>query len=216
MHHVPVKPGEKVIALTFDDGPWPDSTEKILAILKRNNIKATFFMVGSVVKEYPKIARSVRADGHSIGSHSWSHPLRPRDPKEQIDRTDAIIKKTVGITPTTYRPPYGALKNGMDKRAMQLHKAVIIWSDDSNDWKRPPAARMAATVLREASPGGIVLMHDGGGPRSRTVEALPIIIEDLQKRGYRFVTVPELLRMRYVPPKPTAKPKPTKKKPEKN
>jgi chitin deacetylase len=206
VHRVPVKPGSKVIALTFDDGPWPHSTRQILSILAQHKIKATFFMIGSVVQEYPQIARSVRDAGHSIGNHSWSHPLRPRDARAQIDRTDAIIKRTVGITPTIYRPPYGALKNGMDKRATQLHKAIIIWSDDSDDWRRPPASRLASTVLREASSGGIVLMHDGGGPRSHTVQALPIIISHLQQRGYRFVTVPELLRLRYIAPRPTVKP----------
>lgn len=212
INDVPVKPGQKVFALTFDDGPWPYSTRQILKILKQHNAKATFFMVGQVVREYPEIAREIRDGGHALANHSWDHPSRPRDPKAQIVRTNQEIYKATGITPNLFRPPYGMLKNGLAREAMRLKMPVFIWSSDSNDWKRPGAASIARTVTRQASPGGIALLHDGGGERSQTVAALPVILRNLKARGYRFVTLHELLEMRYVaPPKPkkTTAPKKT-------
>lgn len=209
LNEVTVKPGEKVFALTFDDGPWPDYTRQILAILREHKVKATFFMVGQMVQEYPKIAREVFLAGHAVGGHSWDHPSRPRNAVAQIQKTNAIIKKEMGFTPTTFRPPYGLLKNGMARQAMKEKQCVLIWSADSDDWRRPPASRMARTVINQATPGGIALMHDGGGTRTQTVAALPTIIRELKARGYRFVTIPELLKLRYIaPPKPKATPKP--------
>lgn len=205
LHDVRIEPGKKVIALTFDDGPWPHSTHRILEILANYNAKATFYMVGEMAHERPELAREVRDAGHAIGNHSWTHPSRPRDPIGEVKRTNAAIKKAVGFEPTTFRPPYGIVKNGMAKEAMKEKMAVLIWSDDSDDWRRPPASRIAATVLREATPGGVVLMHDGGGDRSKTVAALPIILSKLSERGYGFVTIPQLIAMRYVPP-PVKKP----------
>lgn len=208
INDVPVRPGDKPFALTFDDGPWPEYTEQILAILARHNAKATFYMVGEVVQDYPKLALKVRDAGHAIGNHSWSHPSRPKDPVAQVQRTNAQIKKVVGFAPTTFRPPYGLLKNGMAKEAMKQKQAVLIWSADSNDWRKPSPERIARTIINQATPGGVALFHDGGGARRNTVRALPTILRELKARGYRFVTVPELLRLRYVaPPKPKAKPK---------
>lgn len=210
LNDVPVRPGDKPFALTFDDGPWPEYTEEILQILAEHQAKATFYMVGEVVREYPKIALKVRDAGHAIGNHSWSHPSRPRDAAAQVQRTNAQIKKVVGFTPTTFRPPYGLLKNGMAKEAMKQRQAVLIWSADSGDWKKPGAQRIANRIINQATPGGVALMHDGGGTRAQTVAALPIVLRELKARGYRFVTVPELLRLRYVaPPKPKPTPKPT-------
>lgn len=206
INDVPVRPGQKVFALTFDDGPWPEYTEQILSVLAQYNVKATFFMVGQEVQRRPQIARAVRDAGHAVGTHSWSHPSRPRDAVAQIKRTDAIIKRTLGFWPTCFRPPYGILKNGMARQAMKEKQAILIWSADSNDWKRPGSSRIARYILNQSSPGGIALMHDGGGSRGQTLAALPEIITTLQSRGYRFVTVPELLKMRYVaPPKPAKK-----------
>lgn len=211
---VPVKPGEKVFALTFDDGPWPEYTREILQILADNDVKATFFMVGQEVSRRPQIAREVRDAGHVIGNHSWDHPSRPRDPSGQVQRTNAAIKKAVGFDPTTFRPPYGILKNGMAREAEKEGKPVLIWSADCADWKRPGSDHIARMILGQASPGGIALMHDGGGNRSQTVAALPTIIAGLKERGYRLVTIPELLSLRYIaPPKPKKAKSAPKKKP---
>ena len=194
--NVPVAPGNKVFALTFDDGPWPVYTRKILAILKENNVKATFFMVGHEVHARPDVARAVRDDGHAIGNHSWDHPSRPKDPVMQVMRTDAEIKKDLGFRPTFFRPPYGIMKNGMAAQAAKLHDPILLWSADSADWKRPGADHIIQMIVGQARPGGISLMHDGGGDRSQDVEALPVIISELRAKGYRFVTIPELLKLR--------------------
>lgn len=208
IEHVPVKAGQKVIALTFDDGPWPVFSAQVLAALKEYDAKATFYIVGQEVTRRPQIARQIRDAGHAIGNHSWDHPSRPRDPIAQITRTNAVIKRELGRVPTTFRPPYGMLHNGMARKFMKDGGAVIMWSADSNDWKRPGASRIASTVLRQASSGGIVLMHDGGGNRTQTVAALRTILRVLDERGYKFVTVPELLAMRYIAPKSAKKSKP--------
>lgn len=209
VHHVKTKPGDKVFALTFDDGPWPRETHRILKILRKYNAKATFFMIGQEVMHYPEIARAIRDEGHAIGNHSWNHPSRCRDPKAQIVRTNQEIKKALGFEPNLFRPPYGMLKNGLAREAMKKNMSVIIWSSDSNDWKHPGSSSIARTVLRQASSGGIGLLHDGGGNRAQTIAALPVILETLQARGYRFVTVPELLAMRYVAPQKKKTPQKT-------
>lgn len=198
---------EKVIALTFDDGPWPQWTEQVLDILKKNNIKATFFMVGEVVKEYPQLAKQVVADGHAVGNHTWTHPYRRFDEAGaswEIDRTSELIYKTTGVRTSLFRPPGGYLTNGLAAYAEKEKYVVAMWSADSIDYRRPSPERLAYNVLRNARPGGIVLMHDGGGNRSNTVAALPIIISDLKKQGYKFVTMPELLEMQQKEPAVTA------------
>jgi len=181
----------------------------MLKILKEHDVYATFFMVGQEVSRRPEIAREVSEAGHAVGNHSWDHPSRPRDPVGQITRTDAAIKKAIGYTPKIFRPPYGILHNGMARQAMKQGDPVLNWSADCADWKRPGADHIARMIIGQATPGGIALMHDGGGDRSQSVAALPIIIKSLRAKGYRFVTIPELLAMRYVaPPAPKKTKKP--------
>ena len=191
-----VKASRKVFALTFDDGPDPTYTPKILRILKEKGVPATFFMVGEMVHWHASTAKMVAAAGYPIGNHSWDHPSKPKNPVGQIDRTDKALHSVLGITPTLFRPPYGITKNGMAKEASRRGQDVILWSSTGNDWnKRYSAAQIASNVLRNAAPGGIALMHDGGGDRSKTVAMLPGLIDTLKKRGYTLVTVPQLLAM---------------------
>jgi peptidoglycan/xylan/chitin deacetylase (PgdA/CDA1 family) len=201
VRQVPVQRSDKVIALTFDDGPWPRYTQEVLQVLASRNVKATFFMVGQEVQRRPDLVREAHDAGHVIGNHSWGHTRKPRSPADEIVRTDAAIKKAIGVESTLFRPPYGDMKNGMAARARREGQCVVIWSADSSDWKRATAHSIAERVLRQARPGGIALMHDGGGDRGSTVAALPRIIDTLRKRGYRFVTVPELLALRHTKPK---------------
>jgi len=187
---------EKAIALTFDDGPWPYSTLKILEILKKDNIKATFFMVGQPLQEYPQIAQQVVLDGHAVANHTWSHRYRrmsPADAAREVEDTEALIYKITGLKPAIFRPPGGIMTNGVVDYAKKHKYFVAMWSSDSNDYSRPSVPRLVRNVMKNAKPGGMVLMHDGGGDRTPTVRALPIIISQLKKRGYKFVTVPELL-----------------------
>ena len=189
---------EKPIALTFDDGPWPRTTVQILKILKKNNIKATFFMVGQPLQEYPQLAKLVVADGHAIANHTWHHWYRKMDSAtaaREIEDTAALIYKTTGVRTSIFRPPGGILNNGLVDYAKKRKDFVAMWSADSIDYRPLSAAKLIKNVVQNAQPGGMVLLHDGGGNRSHTVQALPKIIADLKKRGYKFVTVPELLEM---------------------
>ncbi len=189
---------EKVIALTFDDGPNPPYTQQILSILKKNNIKATFFLVGENVKDYPLLARQEVAEGHAIANHTWSHSYRHFSldgATHEIDDTAALIDQTTGVKTSIFRPPGGFLHNGPADVAKSEKYFIAMWSADANDWKRPGVPTLVNNLLREVSPGGMALMHDGGGDRSQTVKALPQIISTLRNRGYKFLTVPELLEM---------------------
>ncbi|QIR37304.1 polysaccharide deacetylase family protein [Tolypothrix sp. PCC 7910] len=190
--------GQKVIALTFDDGPWPESTAQVLDILKKNDIKATFFVVGQNVKNFPDLLKRVVADGHIVANHTWHHWyhfMNPQTAAYEIDHTTDIIFKTTGVKTNLFRPPGGIMHNGVANYAKNSKYALIMWSSDSMDYSRPSVPRLINNVFREAKPGGIVLMHDGGGNRSQTVEALPTIIARFKKEGYSFVTIPELLEM---------------------
>lgn len=187
----------KAIALTFDDGPWPTTSTQILDILKENNIKATFFWVGRYLQTYPEIGKQVAAAGHAIGNHTWNHQYLKYNEDgaaREIDRTSSLIEELTGIQTSMFRPPGGILNNGLAAYAQKKNYAVVMWSADSFDW-RTLTASLTDNVMRQAKSGGIVLMHDGGGNRARTVKALPDIIARLRKEGYIFVTVPELLQM---------------------
>jgi peptidoglycan-N-acetylglucosamine deacetylase len=187
----------KAIALTFDDGPWPTTTRQILDILKKNNIKATFFWVGRYLQTYPELGKQVAAAGHAIGNHTWNHQYikyNEDGAAREIDRTSSLIEEVTGVKTSMFRPPGGILNNGLAAYAQKKNYAVIMWSADSLDWRTATQSLMD-NVMRQANSGGIVLMHDGGGNRSRTVQALPDIIAKLRKEGYKFVTVPELLQM---------------------
>ncbi|HLO52009.1 MAG TPA: polysaccharide deacetylase family protein [Kamptonema sp.] len=192
-----LKSEQKAIALTFDDGPWPETTVKILDILKKNDIKATFFWVGRYLKTYPELGKKVAAAGHAIGNHTWNHQYfkySEDGAAKEIDRTSSLIEEVTGIKISMFRPPGGVLTNGLADYAQKKKYAVVMWSVDSLDWRNSMQS-LQENVLHQASSGGIVLMHDGGGNRSKTVEALPNIIAELRKQGYKFVTVPELLQM---------------------
>ncbi len=189
---------DKTIALTFDDGPWPKSTTQVLDILKKNNIKATFFIVGQNLKEYPDMGKRVVNEGHIIANHTWHHwyhHMNPQTSAFEIDNTTNLIYKVTGVKTNLFRPPGGIKSNGPYNYAKNQKYATIMWSSDSNDYARPSVSKLIHNVMREAKPGGIVLMHDGGGNRSNTVQALPQIISTFRKQGYRFVTIPELLEL---------------------
>jgi len=199
LKEVHVAEQNKVIALTFDDGPWPKYTQEILDILKKEDIKGTFFWIGKNVEAFPEIGLQVVAQGHAIGNHTWSHSYRRMSPvmaSHEIDDTAAIIESTTKVKTTLFRPPGGILTNGPAGYALSHQYTVLMWSADSTDYARRVSPNaMVNKVLKNAKPGGMILMHDGGGDRKRTVQALPTIITDLKKQGYKFVTVPELLAM---------------------
>jgi len=201
---------EKVIALTFDDGPWPSSTAKIIDILQKNHIKGTFFVIGQNVKHYPDLLKRVVSQGNVIGNHTWHHWYRYLNPQAaayEITSTADVIYKVTGIKTDLFRPPGGVMNNGVVNYAKNNKYAVILWSADSADYSRPSVSRLLRNVFRQAKPGGIVLMHDGGGNRSHTVQALPEVISRFREQGYRFVTIPELLELQDKQQKLVAKKK---------
>ena len=200
IREVKIKSEQKVIALTFDDGPWQNTTLQVLDILKQETIKATFFVVGKSIKNHPHIIKQVVADGHAIGNHTWSHQYHQYSSAHaarEFNQTADLIYKLTGVKTSLFRPPAGILNNGLVSYAHQQKYAVIMWSVDSKDWRSRhiTVQGLIDSTLKAAQPGGIVLMHDGGGDRSKTVEALPKLIAELKKQGYQFVTVPELLEM---------------------
>ncbi|BAY13352.1 polysaccharide deacetylase family protein [Calothrix sp. NIES-2098] len=213
IYHANLKPNDKLVALTFDDGPGPKNTAQVLEILKKNHIKATFFFLGEMVQTYPQIAKQVVADGHALGNHTWHHWYRQMDTAtaaSEIDRTADIIYKTTGVKTALFRPPGGYLHNGLADYAKSQNYAVMMWSSLTGDADRhvPQVPGMIKNVVNNAKPGSIVLMHDGGGNHSRTVKALPGIIAGLKAKGYKCVTVSELLEMQAKEEATAIKPSP--------
>ena len=185
----------KTVALTFDDGPSAYS-RSVLAILHREHVHATFFLIGRQVRSRADTARQELADGNVLGNHSWNHANLAgggAGAAGQISKTQRAIAAATGFVPCLFRPPYGASSSSLVAVARSHGVATIDWDVDPRDWSRPGSGRIYSTIVHTARSGSIVLMHDGGGPRSQTVAALPHVIHTLRRRGYSFVTVPELL-----------------------
>jgi peptidoglycan-N-acetylglucosamine deacetylase len=183
----------KMIALTFDDGP-SGYTPEVLAVLNRYHAHATFFEIGRQVGALASVSRSVVRAGDVIGDHTWSHPaLTAANVAGQVEPTQRAIRMATGVTPCLLRPPYGIAPPGVVAISRTLGLLTIQWDVDPADWSRPGAAEISDRVLGAAHPGAIVIMHDGGGPRDQTVTALATIVPTLIDRGYRLVTVPQLL-----------------------
>jgi peptidoglycan/xylan/chitin deacetylase (PgdA/CDA1 family) len=178
------------VALTFDDGPDPVFTAQVLEILRRYGAVGTFFCVGLNARAYPELVGRITDAGHLVGNHTWSHPYLPDLTRDellrQIDMTDAALG-TVGLV----RPPYGARSPEVLHWLAGHDRTTVLWDVDVRDWALPGTAAIVA-ASGTASAGSVVLMHDGGGDRRQTVEALPAVIEGLLDRGYRFVTVDRL------------------------
>ncbi|MFC4077546.1 polysaccharide deacetylase family protein [Salinithrix halophila] len=186
---------KKQVALTFDDGPNDHDTQQVLNLLNRENIQATFFVVGSQVRRNPELTKQVMDEGHVIASHSWSHSYLPAQSQidPELDSTYRAIKKATGKEVAWFRPPYGALTGVQKKRLSQKGYWTVNWNVDTLDWKTGRTAdQVVQAVKSQASPGSIILMHDGGGDRSTTVQALPQVIQYLKDQGYEFVTVDKL------------------------
>ena len=168
---------------------------QFLHILKRENIKATFFEIGQEVQRYPATSRRILALGHELANHTMHHGAYPGS--ADIRQTNHVIKKATGFKPCLFRPPGGAVNSGVLSAARAEKVKVVNWDRDTNDWKLPGSASILNTITSAGS-GSIVLMHDGGGPRSQTVDALAAGIDRLKHRGYELVTVSELLGNRTI------------------
>jgi peptidoglycan/xylan/chitin deacetylase (PgdA/CDA1 family) len=190
-----------LVALTFDDGPREPFTSDVLDVLRDQGIRATFFLVGENARRYPELVRRIQHEGHAIGNHSWSHrsfsDLSPAGIRDEIERTDRLLRSITGERPWLLRPPYGSapasLVGGRGVAAATRH-LVVNWSVDVRDWSTRSPLRVAVGALRAVGPGSIVLLHDGGGERAHTVTATRWMVGHLAREGYELVTLPELLR----------------------
>ncbi len=184
--------GQRVIALTFDDGPGP-FTPQILSILEQYHVPATFFEVGQEVVTYPQYTQMVAAAGNPVEDHTWSHPdlatLQAAQIDAQIEETQNEIRSVTGNTPTCLRPPYDAWNSIVLDQVAARSLTTMSYSIDPRDWSLPGVSAIVSRVVNAAFPGGVVDMHDGGGDRSETVAALPLIINDLRADGYSFVSI---------------------------
>ena len=194
-----VKTKNKVIALTFDDGPHPRNTPLILDLLKENGVQATFFVTGENLKKYPHIAQEAVNLGHEIGNHTYSHTYSESITKDtisqEIKRTNTLMSSILGQTPIFFRPVGGYHNDDIISAAVEQNHLVVLWSwhQDPRDWARPGAYKISQHILKNSRPGDIILLHDGGGNRIQTVEALRTVIPLLKEQGYTFVTLSELI-----------------------
>lgn len=192
------------IALTFDDGPNPTYTPQVLAVLQQYKIKATFFCVGRLAQAYPNLVKQEHDQGHIVGNHTWGHPNMPLLSVAsiiwQLTTAGDAIQQAIGIRPDLFRPPYGAVNSNVLTYANSMGLTIIQWNVDPRDWSRPGVDVIYARVLAQARAGSIILLHDGGGDRTQTVAALPMIIQWFQRQGLRFVTIPRLIHDAHMLP----------------
>jgi peptidoglycan-N-acetylglucosamine deacetylase len=195
----------RVMALTFDDGPCHPFTEQLLGILDREGVRATFFMPGANVRREPELAAEVASE-HAIGNHTFTHPYLTwsgaRKIREEMERGQDEIQAATGRVPKLFRTPHGWYGPQVISTAESLGLGCVGWSVMAWDWSRPPAETICRRILRGSSPGGVSLLHDGQdtdafpqADRSRTIAAVPRIIESLREEGYGFVTVPDLISL---------------------
>ncbi len=187
---------DSMVALTFDDGPVRSHTDSVLAVLRRENVRATFFVTGSSVVANPELARRILEDGHELGNHSYSHRqmvlMSPRRVREEVESTDSLIR-ALGVTgPIHFRPPYGKRLIVLPWYLSRSQRPTVLWSLEPDSWFSEHA-EMVRHVSRNVQPGSIILLHVEISSRSEERAALPLMIQDLKQRGYRFATVSELL-----------------------
>lgn len=179
----------KVVYLTFDDGPDPRFTPQVLRVLRQYRARATFFMIGSKARNASALVRRVKAEGHAVANHTYTHPwLTRRSPaaiRAEIRRTDAVLGRTRCL-----RPPGGFVNRTVRSVVASEGKRLTMWTVDPADWSRPGAKAIEQRVVSKTRPGSVVVMHDGGGQRQQTVAALPNLLRRLAAQGYRFDSLP--------------------------
>lgn len=181
------------VALTFDDGPWPNQTSKFLTVLKRFHVKATFFVIGYLAQRYPDLIRAEVKAGMTIGNHTWDHPntpfrdLAPNRIRNEIAKTRHYLA-SVGVETPVFRPPGGSYSDAVIRTAGRFDERVVIWAIDPKDWEHGRTTKqIVRAVLSAVRPGSIILLHDGGGDRSATLAALPRIIRGIRRMGLGFL-----------------------------
>lgn len=184
---------QKVVTLTFDDGPNPQTTPRVLEALRREGVKATFFLIGAHLEQHPDLARQELAEGHALGNHTWHHFFLDRMDAEctasEMEITSRLIETTTGQHPTWFRPPGGYYSEDVLRTSHQLNQRVVLWSGDARDWAKPSPEVIRSRTLAALKPGAILLLHDSS---PHTAAALPELLRQIKGRGYRFATLEEL------------------------
>lgn len=198
-----VKTSQKVVALTFDDGPNPPYTGQVLDILREEGVPATFFVIGKNAGKYPDLVRRMIAEGHQVGNHTYNHiDLLKADRAtiaDEVDRTNKVIRDITGAPAKVVRPPHGFRDAVVLEVMAERGLKVVEWSVSSRDWTNPGVETIVSRTLDKVKSGAVILLHDGdgvtaGSPRAQTVAAARQIIRELKARGYKFVTVDEILK----------------------
>ena len=197
-----VKTSQKVVALTFDDGPYPPCTDQVLDILREYKVPATFFLIGRNAEKHPDLVRRIVAEGHQVGNHTYNHvdllKVDRRGIADEVDRTSRLVQSITGDVPRVVRPPHGFRDSVVIDAMTERKLKVVEWSVASRDWTNPGVDVIVNRTVGKVKNGSVILLHDGDGvaqtdSRAQTVEATRQIIRELLSRGYRFVTVDEIL-----------------------
>ncbi|WP_078546555.1 polysaccharide deacetylase family protein [Litchfieldia alkalitelluris] len=197
--------GKNQVALTFDDGPDPRFTPQLLDVLKKNNVKATFFLMGARAEAFPDLVKRIQAEGHIIGNHTYWHPNLVEQGdlatlEREVTQTERVLEELLGYRTKLFRAPYGFLYNELVEKLAQMNYSVIGWSVDSLDWQESAPEVITYTITSNIHPGAIILMHDGAewdGDRTNTIKSVEQLIPVLKQQGLEFVTVPELVDLPY-------------------
>jgi len=197
-----LEPGSRTLALTYDDGPNDPHTLRLIEVLARHDVKATFFVLGRFVAQKPEIVRALAAAGHVIGNHSWDHPrlifASNAELRRQVEQTQDAIFEACGVTPTLFRPPFGGRRPGTLSAVRELRLEPVMWNVTCYDWKATSAGKVVAHAQRQIRGGDVILMHDGdqramGADRSHTVEATHRLVAQYKAEGFEFASIPEMM-----------------------
>ena len=200
-----LEPGRKVLAFTYDDGPNDPWTLTLLEVLEKHRVPATFFMMGRFVRQCPEIARAVAQAGHAVGNHAFSHPnlifANAARLRQELEETSKVIEEATGLRPSLFRPPYGGRRPGTFAVARELKMVPVMWRVTCYDWSAKSHQQILQHARRQIRGGEVILLHDGGHlrmgeDRSATVRATDELIAEYKGRGFSFVTVPGMMKMR--------------------